>query len=458
MKRKILWQPTKRQAKALTAPTYELFYGGAKGGGKSDFLLMDFVKLVQKYKGNHRGILFRRTFPELEELIYRSRQLYGHMAHFKEGDKEWIFSSKASLKMRFLELDADVHKYQGHQYSWIGFDELTNWGTDYCYIYMHSCARSPAGVPVRVRASGNPGSVGHVWVRERFVSQAPRETVYKDPKTDLTRVFIPALLDDNKHLIENDPEYENRLKLLPPHLYRAYRFGDWDVFAGQVFEEFRREEHVIQPFALDRNWFRFCSLDWGYAKPYSVGFWAVTSDGRMIRFDEMYGDEPYVRNVGIKKPATVVAKEAWEMGVPLGIDDMVADPSCWAHHTDRCIADDFVDAGFTMHKGNRDRESGLARCHDLMKTTGHDGRPMIQVVDKCHAFIRTVPALVYDEKRPEDVNTKMEDHPYDDWRYAATSHLAHWRPTGRRPHRSDYNRSGASDEKRQLEYDPLGRN
>jgi len=400
----------------------------------SDFLLVDFCRNIT-YGASHKGVLFRKSYPELEELQFRALQLYPALgAEYHKTERTWIFPGGASLKLRFLENDDDVHSYQGHQYTWIGFDELTNWPTDYSYIYMFSCARSPEGVPVSIRASGNPGSVGHVWVKERFVDIAPPKTLYYDEVTQMTRCFIPAKLEDNIRLMEKDPRYEQRLKMLPPHLYRAYRDGDWDVFAGQAFSEFSRDLHVTKPFALDPSWKRFTSMDWGYSKPFSIGWWAVTGDGRFIRYREWYGCEPYKRNTGVQLPALEVAKKAWEMSVPEGCVDMVADPSCWSRQglEGNSIADTFASAGWRMEKGNNDRKSGLVRLHDLMKTRYMDGRPMVIVFDTCIHWIRTIPTLVVDEHKPEDVDTTGEDHPYDDTRYALLSQVSRFPGSGQR--------------------------
>lgn len=434
-----VWSPQPKQQIALKCPADELFYGGAKGGGKSDFLLADFLRGV-KHGADHRGILFRKTYNELEELQARAYEIYPRLgAHFvgasaiKES-RSWRFPSGATLKMRYLERDKDVHGYQGHQYTWMGFDELTNWATDYCYIWMFSCLRSPKGVPVSIRASGNPGNVGHVWVKARFIDGKVPFELHWDEKLKMNRVFIPAKLDDNIILREKDPGYEERLRALPPHLYRAYREGDWDIFAGQVFEEFNREKHVIPPTSIDPSWRRFCSFDWGYAKPYSIGWWAVTHEGRFIRYREMYGcevDKDTGRpkhDVGIKKAASTLAKEAWDISVAEGCHDMVADPSIWTKikktESDQSMAEIFAAVGWNMIKGKNDRISGLARVHDYLKGIASDGKPLMLVFENCYAFIRTMPVLVVDEKNPEDLDTTGEDHVYDEVRYAVMSTFA----------------------------------
>lgn len=423
----ILWRPQPKQALALGCPFYELFYGGAKGGGKSDFLLMDFVGGARDHGKHFPGIVFRRTYPELEELQKRALELYVPLgARYHAGERTWTFPGGATLKMRHLEREDDCHHYQGHQYAWVGFDELTDWKTDYAYVFLMSCARSAHGVPVRVRAAGNPGGVGHVWVRQRFVDVAPPLSPYQDPETGQVRIFVPALLDDNLILMAGDPQYEERLKALPAYLYRAYRLGDWDIFAGQVFEEWRRDEHVVRPFPLEPSWKRFAALDWGYAKPYSLGWWCVTGDGRLIRYRENYGCAPGRHNEGVKKPATELAAEAWAVSVPEGCNEMVMDPACWSKidATDESIAEKFERAGWLCTKGLNDRVNGVARMHELLQWRLDDGRPGLLVFDTCRAFIRTVPALVADPGHPELYDTDGEDHVADETRYAVMSRMS----------------------------------
>jgi len=417
-----IWKPQPKQAIALESTVDELFYGGAKGGGKSDFMLADFLRGKQ-YGSKHRGILFRRTYKEFEELQNRAREIYPRIgARYLKGERLWSFPGGATLKMRHLDRDEDVHLYQGHQYTWVGFDELTEWPNDKCYIFMFSCARSPHGIPVRIRATGNPGRIGHVWVKHRFIEEKVPMNVYYDPETEMYRTFIPAKLEDNPALMKNDPGYEKRLKALPRHLYRAFREGDWDVFAGQAFEEIRRDLHFIRPIPLHPSWIRFCSFDWGYARPYSIGWWTKTNEGRLIRYREMYGCEKGKRDVGLKKSSKELAQEAWNISVAEGCDTMVADPSIWAKSDEGpSIAENFEAVGWKMIKGNNDRKSGIAKVHDYLKTIGSDGKPMMMIFENCHAWIRTMPVLVVDDDDPEDIADGQEDHAYDETRYAVLS-------------------------------------
>jgi hypothetical protein len=246
-------------------------------------------------------------------------------------------------------------------------------------------------------------------------------------KLSITRCFIPSTLEDNRVLMKNDPGYEERLKLMPRHLYRALRFGDWDIFAGQVFDEWRREKHVVKPFALESGtWKRFYALDWGYSAPFSLGKWAVNGEGRMVRYGEWYGRDPEEMNTGIKMGAEDAAAKAWAMALQEGVTECVADTAMWSKEDKGpSQAEQWEKAGFKMIKANKDRINGLAMFHQYLKSTGEDGRPMLLVFDHCVDFIRTIPTLVPDPSKPEDVDTKLEDHIYDESRYAIMSKFAH---------------------------------
>lgn len=439
-KYKVIWTPQPKQAKALSCPAQELFFGGAAGGGKSDFMLADFVSGAAKYGRYWNGIIFRQTTSELEELQKRARELYVQLgAHYRgkgagEMGNTWVFPNGATLKMRYLESEKDVGRYQGHQYTWIGIDELGNYPTPYCWEFMKSRLRSPYGVPCYIRGTANPGGQGHAWIKQKWMDgHEPNKIFYNEKKLDNGRVtktslcFIPSRLEDNSILMKNDPEYEARLMSLPGHLARAMRYGDWSVFDGQVFESFNTAKHVIKPISLPPGeWFKFASLDWGWSHPYSVGFWAVNSQGRLIRYRENYGCRPGEFNVGIKKSATALAAELWETAIYDGLVDIVADPAIWNEEKKTedslSIAGIFEKQGFKMHKGNNDRINGLVMVDQFLKTSiDQAGTPMLTVFDTCHAFIRTIPMLTPNPNRPEDVNTDLEDHVYDDTRYAVMS-------------------------------------
>jgi hypothetical protein len=292
---------------------------------------------------------------------------------------------------------------------------------------MMSRVRSAAGAPCYIRGTANPGGAGHAWIKNRFIDGFEPGKIYRDPVSGLTRCFIPSKLIDNPALMKNDPQYRRRLELLPNHLRRALLDGDWDIFAGQVFDEWRRERHVVKPFPLPPGgWKKFYSLDWGFAKPFSLGKWAVDSDGRMIRYGEWYGCSKDEMDTGVKRGAEEVAAKAWAMAIQEGVTECVADPAVWNKvDADPSVAEKFQRAGFRMLRGNNDRINGLAMFHQRLMTDGHDGRPMLMVFDHCVNFIRTIPAMLPDPGKPEDVDTNLEDHIYDESRYAVMSKFAH---------------------------------
>lgn len=446
------WYATPRQTFALKQDVQELFFGGAKGGGKSDFLLGDFLQGTSEYGEHLRGILFRKTYPALEAIIDRSKKMYpAYGAEYREGTRTWHFPSGATLRFRHLESNKDVASYQGHEFQWIGFDEVTDFTDDYCYVFVLSLARSSHNIPCYVRSTGNPGRVGHQWVKSRFIDVAEPETVYEDPITGMSRMFVPSKLDDNPYLGD---EYESFLLSLPEHLYKAFRQGDWSVYVGQAFGEYRYEKHVHRPFPIEPHWYRFCSMDWGYKKPFSIGWWAVDELGRMIRYREWYGCVEGRPNTGIEMGSKDVAEAAWKMSIAEGCKDMVADPACWSNDDDQpTIAQEFSRAGWQMVKANNDRINGLARVHERMNSIAPDGLPTLIVFNTCTHWIRTVPALPVDEKKPEDIDTNAEDHAYDETRYAVMSPLSLTRVQMKTPPR--YMGGLNRDEETVKEYDPL---
>ncbi|WBK39888.1 terminase large subunit [Rhodobacteraceae phage LS06-2018-MD07] len=365
-------------------------------------------------------------------------------ATYNKVESTWTFPTGSTFKFRFLERDQDVHKYQGHQYTWIGFDELTNWPTDYPFMYMLTRNRSAKGVPCYTRAAGNPGGAGQAWVKAMFIDGKIPEKVYKvieipdldldtmEPKVDengnvvmltLEQTFIPAKLTDNTELMKKDPSYRVKLAMQPTHIRRALLDGDWSVFSGQVFEEFSYEKHVVKPFPLEPSWVKWAAMDWGYSRPFSIQWFAITGDGRVIMYREWYGvhieeDGSFKANKGAKMNASEVAKRAWELSFGEGCTQMVADPACWSKsgivsmngEDAASIAETFAAVGWTMEKANNDRLNGLARLHDMLQTTGENGVPSLIFFNTCHHLIRTLPALTADPRRPEDVDTTAEDH------------------------------------------------
>ena len=425
-----MWIPQKGpQLDAIDAHWVdELFFGGARGGGKSDFLLGDFLSDIH-LGDKWRGILFRKTYNELEELQIRAREIFpDYGGQFKSNASAdypftncWYFPGGATLKMRYLEHERDADGYQGHQYGWIGFDELTNHATPYGYNKLKACLRNSSGIHGRIRASGNPGGKGHIWVKARFIDVARPYSEFVDPETELTRMFIPSKLTDNKYLSGNKQYIALLRSSGSVELVKAWLDGNWDVIAGAFFDCWDRDKHVIKPFAIPDDWLRFRSFDWGSSRPFSVGWWAVadgTTDlprGALVRYKEWYGaSEP---NVGLKLTAEDVAK-----GIRLRdsgkIGYSVADPACWKVDGGPSIAERMLKLGVVFRRADNQRINGWDQMRQ--RFNGEDS-PMIYCFDTCVDSIRTIPLLQHDENHPEDIDTEMEDHACDEWRYACMS-------------------------------------
>lgn len=431
----------------------ELFFGGAAGGGKSDFLLGDYLQDVPTYGSAWRGILFRRTYPELEELMARAQELYPATGgRWNENKKTWRWPNGANLKLRYLARDLHVTRYQGHQYTWIGWDELTQWPSLYPYRYLRGRLRSARNVPTkRIRAAGNPGGPGHQAVKDYFVDPAPAGFLpITDPATGIERMFIPSRLNDNQILVKNDPTYRARLKALGGNLAKAMLDGDWNVVDGAFFDNWS-SRNVVWPFEIPDDWTRFRSMDWGSAKPFSVGWWAVCGDattvkdrngdamviprGCLVRYREWYGStgEP---NVGLKMTAEVFAKGVLERDAGERIAYGVADGSIFDADGGPSLGERMFKEGLAWRRADKTRVArvgamggwdqvrarldGELTRDDAGNVLADEG-PQLVVFTTCKDLIRTLPALQHDALKPEDVDSDMEDHAPDEARYACMS-------------------------------------
>ena len=441
-KQRVIWQPQPRQAAFLSRPEYEAMYGGAAGGGKSDALLVEALRQV--HIPHYRGVIFRKTFRELSDLVDRSREIYAPAyprAKFNASTYIWSFPSGAKVYFDNMQDTAYRQKYQGRHFDFIGFDELTHFTWDeYSYMMSRNRPNGP-GTICYIRGATNPGGIGHGWVKERFVTSAPPMTPIKEdvvvhgPEGDIhmmrDRIFVPATVFDNKVLLSNDPNYLASMAMMPEAERNALLYGSWDSFDGQVFREWRNDPahyqdrrwtHVIAPFKVPKWWRVYRGFDFGYAKPFSVGWYAVDGDGRIYRIQEYYGCTG-TPNQGIKlNPVEIAAeiKRIEEEDPNLRGRDIegIADPSIFDASRGESIA-----AMMARHpnyiywdKGSNARIDGKMQYHYRL-AFDEDGLPMFYTFDICKHFIRTLPNLVYSQTYTEDVDTEGEDHIYDECRY-----------------------------------------
>lgn len=441
-----IWQPQPRQQEFMMRAEDEALYGGAAGGGKSDALVIEATRQV--HIPHYKGLILRKTYPQLTELIEKSLRYYSVAfpdARYNASDHSWRFKSGAKIIFGSMQHSKDKLNYQGKAYDFIAFDELTHFTYDE-YIYLLSRNRpNGAGTRCYMRATANPGGIGHGWVKERFITAAnPMETIWDKTSVTLptgeiqteyrSRVFVPSSVFDNKALLDNDPNYLSKLAMLPEAEKKALLYGDWDSYSGQFFTEWRNDPthyidrrwtHVIEPFEIPSHWKVYRSFDFGYNAPFSVGYWTVDSDGVIYRICEWYGS-PNSSNVGLKLPPHELFRQMSELEhehpyLKGKIITGVADPSIWDTSRGESIADVAARYGIYFSPGDNARLSGWSQCHYRLHFDTN-GLPMMYVFKNCKDFIRTIPNLIFDDKRVEDVKTDgVEDHQADEFRYFAMS-------------------------------------
>lgn len=438
------WLPhSGAQEEFLSRSEFEVLFGGSAGPGKTDCLIAALTRHV-KHPSYH-GLLIRRTFPQLQEIIDRCWRLYPKLGgEYRATDKRWCFPSGAVIDLGHMQHEIDKYNYQGKEYHCIGIDELTQF-TETMYTYLFSRLRTtdPEILP-QVLSTTNPGGIGHTFVKERFVTVGQPLRTYTDAKTGLTRVFIPATIEDNPTLFENDPVYISRLEALPEIEKQRLRYGIWDAFEGQVFTELSAMIHGCDPFDIPPEWERYCILDWGFAKPFVVYWAAVDYDDVLYVYREWYGCKREIEgpdgavDTGLQMVAYEVARgilehEKDERERRVNIRNRIADPSIWHPRPDYrkkeargpTIHEDMMSEGVFFQKADNDRLQGKMQFHKRLKLVENIDEhgeiiaeyPQVRIFNTCKGFWRTVPNLVADEKNPEDIANKQEDHCYDAIRY-----------------------------------------
>jgi hypothetical protein len=412
----IIFQPNDGpQTDFLAAPEIDVLYGGAAGGGKSYAMLVDPLRYA--HRAAHRALILRRSMPELRELIDKSRELYPQAFHgckFREVEKLWNFPSGAKVEFGFLERDADVYRYQGQAYSWIGFDEITHLPTEFAWNYLASRLRTTdSEITPYLRCTANPGGVGAHWVKKRYISPAPPNESF-DGDDGLSRKFIPARLDDNPYLSE-DGRYEQMLKALPDVQRRQLLEGNWEITEGAAFTEFDPNVHVVIPFEIPIGWERIKGIDYGYASESACVWGAVDpTDGTLIIYRELYQ-----KNLtGVDLAQVITNMEVYD---PYSVQG-VLDTAAWARTgtTGPTVGETLQRAGHKLRRADKNRIQGKIQVHEYLKVQ-QSGRPRLQIFNTCPNLIRELTGIPLDKSNPEDVDTHAPDHAYDALRYLIMS-------------------------------------
>ena len=402
-------------------------YGGARGGGKSWAVRTKSKLLAFRYPGI-KILIVRKTYKELQNnhIEQLTAELAG-FAKYNRSDKMFRFPNGSTISFGYCANEGDLGQYQGAEYDVVFIDEAGQLQESWIRK-INLCVRGTNGFPKRTYYTLNPGGPGHAYFKRVFVDRNfnPDE----DPNDYF---FIQAKVEDNKALMDTQPDYLRELENLPPTLRAAWKDGRWDVYEGQFFEDFRddpehyqdrRWTHVIEPFEIPDGWTICRSYDFGYGKPFSCAWWAVDYDGTIYRIMELYGCTR-TPNEGVKWTPDKQFEEIhktemqhpWLKGKTI---IGVADPAIWDASRGESVADTAARYGVFFTPGDNARIAGWMQCHYRLQFD-EDGYPRMYVFNTCRAFIRTIPTLIYDEHRAEDLDTKMEDHVADEWRYFCMS-------------------------------------
>jgi hypothetical protein len=452
---RLIWQPQPKQHRLISCPVEDCLYGGARGGGKSDGLLGDWMAHAEDHGEHARGLFVRQSYPELEEIERRCQELFPPLgATWQATRKTWIWRNGATLRLRYLEREEDANRFQGWSLTWVGADEVGNYPSPAGLDKLRACLRSAHGIPTYFRASANPGGTGHGWIRARYIDPSPPMIPFRAVETlggetvTTWRCFIPATLDDNPVLTQADPGYWARILAATggrEDLALAWRYGRWDILAGGMFSDlWDAAVHVLEPFDVPPAWKIRRAFDWGSSKPYSVGWWAhsdgatpVGADARVypkgtrVRIMELYGysGKP---NDGLRMTNTEIARriKAQEEASPYAgrIEAGPADAAIYDVVNGTSIAHEMATQGISWkpaQKGPGSRRQGWSIMRQLLKasTQWPMEEPGLFVFNTCRQFLRTVPVAPRDPRDADDIDSDSEDHILDETRYECTMPL-----------------------------------
>jgi hypothetical protein len=436
-----LSQISDKQYQFLAAVAKHVNYGGARGGGKSWAVRTKAKILCGVYKGI-KTLIVRRTYPELiNNHINPLREDLYSVASYNKSEKVFTFLNGSTIKFGYCNNDKDLDQYQGAEYDVIFLDEATQLKEEWIKKII-ACVRGVNNFPKRVYYTCNPGGVSHGYFKRLFIDKK-----YEAGENPEDYVFIQALVTDNKALMAAQPDYIKQLEALPPKIRDAWLYGRWDIYEGQFFEDFRdspdlelchkagitpeealqqrRFTHVIEPFDIPRGWNIMRSYDFGYNKPWSLGYWAIDYDGVMYRIMDVYGwngtpdegnkwtpDEQFKYIADLERQHPMLAGRK--------IVEGVADPAIWDGSRGESVAETAMRHGIYFTPGDHERIAGWMQMHYRLQFD-ENGYPRMYFFKNCETSRRTIPLMMYSETHPEDIDTKLEDHCPDEIRYMCMS-------------------------------------
>ena len=391
---------TPKQKKFIDASEDEVLFGGAAGGGKSYGQMVDALLFALKYRGSKQLVL-RRTFAELDKSLIRlSLSLFPKEIYtFNSSSHTGKFKNGSCVDFGYCATENDVYQYQSAEYDVIRFDELTHF-TEAQYVYLISRVRGANSFPKQIKSSTNPGGVGHGWVKKRFVDAGKRGTGFVG-EDGMKRIFIPSLLDDNGFLAKGDPKYKERLLALPEREKKALLYGDWNIFEGQYFTEFRQDLHVIAPFEIPRTWRKFRTIDYGLDR--LACLWIAVSPESDFYVYREYCESGLAISAAAK--AILERSPAAEE-----IYATLAPPDLWnrTQESAKTKASLFSEYGINFTKTSNDREAGWLSLKELL-CLGESGKPRLRIFSQCSEIIKCLPALTVDKIHPSDCATEPHE-------------------------------------------------
>lgn len=436
-----LGKPSPKQELFLKDTHNVVIFGGARGGGKSWSVRVKAIILALAHPGI-KMMVVRKTYPELmanhikplRETLRIGQK--GSIAKYNDSKKEITFKNGSTILFGYCDTDKDIDRYQGTEVDVLFIDEATHHSEEIIKKFR-ACVRGVNNFPKRTYLTCNPGHKGHGYIKRIAIDK-----VYESGENPDDYSFIQSLVTDNKALMREQPDYIKQLEALPPKLRQAWLEGRWDVFSGAFFEEFRTtpepqkcheagitEEmaleqhkwtHVIKPFDIPKHWKIYRSYDFGYGKPFSVGWFAVDEDGCAYHILELYGCTQ-TPNEGVRWSASqqfdrvveIEKEHPWLKGKRI---QGVADPSIWDGSKGISVSEEADKHQLWFDKGINDRIAGWMQIHERFKFD-ENGKAMLYIFENCKHAIRTIPLMMYDEHKPEDLDTDLEDHISDMIRY-----------------------------------------